>query len=74
MRPYYSGTTLQCSLFSNMTIATDSKVSCQINDKGSVIVSSAFSTVAAKDNLQIKVQMMNPFKDFKCLANSKNVF
>jgi hypothetical protein len=49
-------------------------VSCNVDDKGSLIISTAFSAIAAMTDLSIRVRMMNPFKKFVCERNSENVF
>ena len=57
-----------------MKIATTDNVTCEIDSKGSIIVKSKFAKQLADAQLQIKVNIMNPFKEFKCVAGSKNVF
>jgi hypothetical protein len=57
-----------------MIVGVNEKVSCYINDKGSMIVSSSFATIESMTDLSIKIKMMNPYKEFTCQANSLNVF
>ena len=74
MRPYYQSTTVNCSIQDAMKMATADTVSCEIDASGSVIVSSTYAEQTANAALQIKVNMMNPFRDFTCATDSTNVF
>ena len=57
-----------------MLVDPNDKVSCYVNEKGSLIVTSSFATVEAMTELSIRVKAMNPYKEFTCQANSLNVF
>jgi hypothetical protein len=74
MKPYYSNSTVICSLQDNMLVDKKDKVSCYVSDQGSLIITSSFATVPAMTDLSIRVKVMNPYKEFTCQANSLNVF
>ncbi len=57
-----------------MIVGVTVAVSCYVNEKGNLMVSSSFATIEAMTDLSIKVKMMNPYKEFACEANSLNVF